>query len=91
MFEMHVDECNLTKLTPVQSFSSLKTAVNYMADFRRSLKKAGQRAPRMWFVDTKATRSYETPNPANKRKPAVFVRCPTDVPYTGPQIGDYPF
>jgi hypothetical protein len=74
MFELHTN--NAVKV--VKGFYTLDTAVNFLADYRRKLKKLGESAAhKLWLVDTNAAESYETPNPIDKNKPNVFIHAPT--------------
>jgi len=55
----------------VQSFPTLKRAVNFLSDLRR-------KAPKpcgVFIVDMKATEDYTVPHPSDKKKPTVFVRA----------------
>jgi len=64
MFVLHFDG-------RIQSFPTLRRAVNFREDFSRH-------APRpqlSYIVDTKSTANYTTPHPSSKKKPAVFVRA----------------
>ena len=64
MFVLHFDG-------KVQSFPTIKRAVNYLEDRKR----VTPRPLGVYIVDTKSTANYTVPHPSSKKKPAVFVRA----------------
>lgn len=63
MFVLHFDG-------QIQTFPTLRRAVNFLEDRKRVAPK-----PVAFIVDTKATANYTAPHPSSKKKPAVFVRA----------------
>jgi hypothetical protein len=56
--------------------SALRLSVNFLADFRRHLKKLGLASGRkFWFVDTNSDKNYEVPNPAKRLGAPVYVHA----------------
>jgi hypothetical protein len=78
MIEIHTNAGFLDNTfgAQVKRFTTLETAVNFLADFKRHLKKLGLASGRkFWFVDTNSDKNYEVPNPAKKRGDPVYVHA----------------
>jgi DNA transposition AAA+ family ATPase len=68
MIEVHTE-------TRVVKFATLSTAVSYLEDARRQVRKANDVLGKVYIVDTGAKANYTAPHPNDPRKAAVFVRA----------------